>query len=123
MAWTVRNKSLTIIVKDVSLEKRGVFMTRKQVQKIMDAASFVCHDGIITDFIKEYKCGAKVSYFFDSKDKQIMLHWHTDYTSNFTYPKDFPAVNKYHYGKATTFHRFEDLASELSRLEKTYGIE
>jgi hypothetical protein len=97
-------------------------MTRKQIQKIMNIAGFTCNDGIITTFGKKYQCGAKVSYFFDTKDKQIMLNWHTDYSSDFQYPKNFPMVNTYHHHKATTFHHFDDFMESLKSLEEQYGI-
>lgn len=98
-------------------------MLKKTVVQIMINAGFTPKESSSLDtFEKIYKCGARASYFFDSKDKSILLNWNVTRDSEFTFPRDFPMVNSIHYHKATTNHRFENFSETLSNLEESFNL-
>lgn len=99
-------------------------MKKSLIAPILLSAGFT-HDperGSGDRFEKQYKCGARVSYSHSAKDERIMLNWFVDYKSNFTYPKDFPMVNQFHFCKGTTFHSVEDFAESLAHIEEEFKI-
>lgn len=99
-------------------------MNKKEITKIMKDAGFQLKDSSYTNniFEKIYSCGARASYFFNSKDKGILINWNVNPSSNFTFSKDFPMVNKIHYHKATTYHSFDSLKESFEQLENNFNI-